>query len=63
MHKDVKLHSKHEDKITWWDPNKKGTTNNWWLKMEVGSYEPIAKWKWCRYNHTKLFQTIQCFEA
>ena len=46
MHKDVKLHSKHEDTITWWDPNKNGTTNNWWLKLELGRYGPIARWKW-----------------
>lgn len=28
MHKDIILHSKHEDKITWQDPNKRGTIDN-----------------------------------
>ena len=46
MHKDVKLHSKEEDKMTSWDPKKKGTTANWWLKLELGSYWSIGEWKW-----------------
>ena len=46
MHKDVILNSKHRDKITWRDPNKKGTANNLWLKLELESNRLIVEWKW-----------------